>query len=76
MTLMLLKLSDFPEIKEAPVEQQLELIDELWEQVRRAATSAGVPASHCSTLEQRLDVVQQDPSLALSPSEARAQLKR
>ena len=73
---MLLKLSDFPQIKEAPVDQQIELIDELWEQVRRATPEIEVHPSHLSTLERRLQAVQQEPSLALSPSEARAQLKR
>jgi hypothetical protein len=73
---MLLKLSDFPEIKEAPVDQQLGLIDELWEQVRRATPQFDVPPSHLSALERRLQTVRQDPSLALSPAEARAQLKR
>ena len=73
---MLLKLSDFPQIKEAPVDQQIELIDELWEQVRRATPDLEVHPSHLSTLGLRLKAVQQEPSLALSPSEARAQLKR
>ncbi len=73
---MELKLSDFPQIKEAPVDQQIELIDELWEQVRRATPSVEVHPSHVGTLGRRLKAVQQEPSLALSPSEARAQLKR
>ena len=73
---MLLKLSDFPQIKAAPVEQQIELIDELWEQVRRATSELGLNTAHLSSLEQRLQAVQQEPSLALSPSEARAQLKK
>lgn len=73
---MLLKLSDFPQIKAAPVEQQIELIDELWEQVRRATSELDLNPAHLSSLEQRLQAVQQEPSLALSPSEARAQLKK
>jgi hypothetical protein len=73
---MLLKLSDFPQIKAAPVEQQIELIDELWEQVRRVTSELGLNPAHLSSLEQRLQAVQQEPSLALSPSEARAQLKK
>jgi|SaaInlStandDraft_1057018.scaffolds.fasta_scaffold30589_3 uncharacterized coiled-coil protein SlyX len=76
MSLMLLKLSDFPQIKQAPVDQQIKLIDELWEQVRRARPEIEVHPSHLSTLAQRLKAVQQEPSQVLSPSEARAQLKR
>jgi uncharacterized coiled-coil protein SlyX len=52
------------------------LIDELWEQVRRARPEIEVHPSHLSTLAQRLKAVQQEPSQVLSPSEARAQLKR
>jgi hypothetical protein len=73
---MLLKLSDFPQIKQAPVDQQIELIDELWEQVRRATPSVDVHPSHLSTLGRRLKAVEKEPTIALSPSEARAQLKR
>ena len=73
---MQLKLSDFPQIASAPPDQKIELIDELWEQVRRALPQPDVHPAHLSTLGRRLKAVQQEPSLALSPSEARAQLKR
>ena len=71
-----LKLSDFPQISQAPVNQKLELIDELWEDVRRNTWRQSVPASHLLELESRLSAVEAQPSIALSPSEARAQLKR
>ena len=73
---MHLKLSDFPQIKDAPVDQKIELIDELWEQVRRASSELDVSPAHLSTLEGRLNAVEQEPSLALSPSEARALLRK
>lgn len=73
---MELKLSDFPQISNAPVAQKIELIDELWEQVRRSTKGFDVPKAHLETLEQRLSVVREAPSLALTPSEARAQLKK
>jgi DNA repair ATPase RecN len=70
------KLSDFPQIRDAPVDQKIELIDELWEQVRRATSQLDVSPAHLSTLEQRLNAVEQEPALALSPSEARALLRK
>jgi hypothetical protein len=73
---MQLKLSDFPQIASAPRDQKIELIDQLWEQVRRALPQPDVHPAHLSTLEHRLSAVQQDPSLALAPSVARALLKK
>jgi hypothetical protein len=73
---MELKLSDFPEISQAPADRKLELIDELWEDVRRSTLQNSVPTSHLQELESRLQVVEEKPSIALTPSEARAQLKR
>ena len=73
---MALKLSDFPQISSAPVAQKIELIDELWEDVRRSSQGFDASKAHLKTLEQRLSFVREDPSLALTPSEARAQLKR
>lgn len=70
------KLSNFPQIKDAPVEKKIELIDELWEQVRRATSVVDVHPTHLKTLEQRLNAVEQEPSLALSPAESRALLKK
>ena len=73
---MLLKLSDYPQIADAPADEKIKLIDELWEQVRRTSLNPDVDPAHLSTLDQRLRAVRQDPSLALSPSEARAQLRK
>jgi len=68
-------LERYPELIQATMEQKLELIDELWECVRRD-DEISVPASHVSELNRRLDAVRNEPSLALDPSAARALLKR
>ncbi len=68
-------LERYPELVQATTEQKLELIDELWECVRRE-DRVFVPAGHVIELERRLDAVRKDPSLALDPSAARALLKR
>jgi len=71
-----LKLSDFPQIAGASVDQKIALIDQIWEQVRRASSEQDVRATHLETLDKRLKMVQEDLTLALSPSEARSQLRK
>jgi len=73
---MSLKLSDFPRIVGAPLDQKIELIDELWEHIRRDSPTQRVKPAHLEVLEQRVKAVRRDSALALSPSDARAQLKR
>ena len=68
-------LDRYPELIQATTEQKLELIDELWECVRRD-DEVSVPASHVVELNRRLEAVRNNPSLALAPSAARALLKR
>jgi hypothetical protein len=68
-------LDRYPELIQATTEQKLELIDELWECVRRD-DEISVPASHVVELNRRLEAVRSNPSLALEPSAARALLKR
>ena len=68
-------LQRYPELSQATTEQKLELIDELWESVRRSGEVL-LPASHLSELNRRLEAVRSDPSLAMSPTEARALLRR
>jgi putative addiction module component (TIGR02574 family) len=67
--------SRLPEIASATVDEQLAMIDELWELVRRSDGIA-IPESHRPELERRVAAVLADPSLALSPSEARARLRK
>ncbi len=64
-----------PGLSEATVEQKLELIDELWEPVRRSG-SIQVRQDHIEELEERVAAVSADPSIALSPAQARALLKK
>ncbi len=64
-----------PGLSEATVEQKLELIDELWESVRRSG-AIQVPKDHLTDLEKRVAAVSADPSIALTPAQARALLKK
>jgi Putative addiction module component len=68
-------LNRYPELIQTTTEQKLELIDELWECVRRD-DEVSVPASHIVELNRRLGAVRSNPSLALEPAAARALLKR
>jgi len=62
-------------LTEASVDQKLELIDELWESVRRSG-EIPVRSDHLQELEKRLAVVNSDPSIALTPTQARALLRK
>ena len=68
-------LSHMPEIAEASPSEQLAMIDELWELVRRTGEFP-VPDSHLAELERRASAVLADPLIALSPKDARALLRR
>ena len=63
-----------PGIAEASVDEKLELIDELWESVRRSGT-VEIRRDHLEELEKRVTAVNADPSIALSPAQARALLR-
>jgi putative addiction module component (TIGR02574 family) len=64
-----------PEIAEASVDEKLALIDELWESIRRSVL-VQVRADHLQELEKRMAAVAADPSIALSPAQARALLEK
>ena len=64
-----------PGLSEASVDEKLALIDELWESVRRSATIK-IREDHLEELSRRVDSVNADPSIALTPAQARALLKR
>jgi putative addiction module component (TIGR02574 family) len=65
----------FPGLSEASVDDKLALIDELWESVRRS-NRIEVREDHLQELDKRVASVSADPSIALTPSQARALLKR
>ncbi len=67
-------ISRLPEIATASSDERLAMIDELWELVRRSDDIL-IPPSHLPELERRVAKVLADPTLALSPSEARAKLR-
>ena len=62
-------------LSEASVEEKLALIDELWESVRRSGLIE-IRDDHLTELERRVEAISSDPSLALTPAQARALLKR
>lgn len=64
-----------PGLAEATVDEKLALIDELWESVRRSG-AVQVRADHLKELEKRISAVNEDPSIALSPEQARALLRK
>jgi putative addiction module component (TIGR02574 family) len=64
-----------PGLTEASVDEKLALIDELWESVRRSGL-VEVRSDHLQELERREQAVRTDPSIALNPAQARAQLKQ
>lgn len=64
-----------PGLAEASVDEKLALIDELWESIRRTGV-VQIRADHLAELEKRVAAVSADPSISLSPSQARALLKK
>jgi len=64
-----------PGLAEASVDEKLELIDELWESVRRSGLIE-IRGDHRTELERRVTAVQADPSIALTPAQARTLLKQ
>ncbi len=64
-----------PGLAEASIEEKLALIDELWESVRRAGP-VRMRDDHLAELERRVALVYEDPAIALTPSQARALLRK
>jgi len=64
-----------PNLSEASIEEKLALIDVLWKSVRRSA-QIEVRDDHLEVLNRRLVAVNDDSSIALSPSQARALLRQ
>jgi putative addiction module component (TIGR02574 family) len=62
-------------LAEASVDEKLALIDELWESVRRSA-QIEIRPDHLSELDRRAAAVAADPTIALSPAQARALLRK
>ena len=64
-----------PGLSEATVDEKLALIDELWESIRRTGV-VPVRPDHIDELEKRVAAVAADPSITLSPAQARALLRK
>jgi hypothetical protein len=67
--------SRIPGLAEASTEEKLALIDELWECVRRS-DEIPVRPDHLQELEKRVAAVNADPTIALTPAQARALLRK
>ena len=67
-------LADFPRLKSASPQQKIELIDELWASTPPEAVPT--PETHITELNRRLDALGRDPTMALSPQEARARIRQ
>jgi putative addiction module component (TIGR02574 family) len=63
-----------PHLAKASVDEKLALIDELWESVLRSG-EVRIRADHLAELEKRVQAVNRDPAIALSPAQARALLR-
>jgi putative addiction module component (TIGR02574 family) len=61
-------------LSEATVDEKLDLIDELWESVRRSGVLQ-MREDHLEELRKRVATVNSDPTIALTPTQARALLK-
>jgi putative addiction module component (TIGR02574 family) len=68
-------ITHIPGLDQASVEEKFALIDELWESVRRSDKII-VREDHLSELDKRVAAVDTDPSIALSPAQARSLLKK
>ncbi len=64
-----------PGLAEASIDEKLALIDELWESVRRSA-EIEIRRDHTQELDRRVAAVSANPSLVLTPAQARALLKK
>jgi len=62
-------------LAEASVDEKLALIDELWESVRRSA-QIEIRPDHLRELKRRTAAVEADPSIALSPAQVCAMLRK
>lgn len=64
-----------PDLERASVDEKLALIDELWESVRRSGVIE-MPDDHLVELQSRVAAVNEDPTIALTPAQARALLRK
>lgn len=68
-----MKLAEIPELKAASPAEKIALIDELWASIPRDTLPS--PQSHLRELDQRTAAIQQNPSKALTPEEARQRIR-
>jgi len=68
-----MRLAEIPELQSASPTEKIELIDEIWASIPR--DSLLTPASHLTELARRVTAVEEDPSRALTPDEARRRIR-
>lgn len=68
-----MRMTEIPQLKSATPNDKIELIDELWASI--PPESVTTPDSHIAELNRRMARVEQEPSKALTPEEARTRLR-
>ena len=63
-----------PEFAAAPREQQIEFVNELWDQIALDPASIPIPESHKLVLKERLDALRANPQDGKSWEEVREEL--
>lgn len=70
-----MKLTDFPEVNNLPVQEKLELVDELWLSMRNELDSMEVTNEAKELLDERWAAFLADPGSALTIEEFRNKMK-
>lgn len=71
-----MKLSDIPQLRDAPLASKLELVDELWADIAASADSADLPEWHVGEIEQSLRDYESQPREGKPWPDIRDQLLR
>lgn len=69
-----MKMSDIPQLRDAPLSEKLELVEELWAEITRKGESLPVPDWHAVELERSLAEYQANPREGSPWPEVRARI--
>jgi putative addiction module component (TIGR02574 family) len=69
-----MKIADIPALRDAPLDSQLELVEELWAAITAKSDSLPLPDWHRRELDQSLADYQANPRAGSSWPEARARI--
>ena len=71
----LMKLADFPEVKDLPVRDKLSLVDDLWMSMAAELDSLEVSDAEKELLDQRWNAFTEDPNSALTLEQFQEKMK-